>query len=97
MTRKEIYQEITNNIIEQAHEFNEIHFSKIIGKQLSYQLSIKVEYDNEYYIKFNNESYERVSENYIKEVISLYNINKINRIKKYIRDNGSLNISYKAS
>jgi hypothetical protein len=86
MTRKELYKQILNELMEQLENYREIHFTRQLkGKNFSYKFSIKKEFEDEFYIKFDKDnSYELVSKKYIEDVISLHEINKTNRIKKYI-------------
>lgn len=98
MTRKELYKLITDEIIKELDDVVSIHFIKQLkGKNFSYKFSVKKEYGNEYYIKFDGDNvYQLVSENYIKDVITLHEINKTSRIKKYERtQNHELRIIYR--
>lgn len=97
--KKEISKEILKEIMEKLEDYKEINFlKKLKGKELSFQFATKKDYGNEYYIRFRGEEYEEVSENYVKEVIELYCINRAGKIQKYnTEEGGILNIIYKAS
>lgn len=86
MNRKETYNEILKGIIDLIDRYSEVHFIKKLKgyNNNAYKFSIRKKFDDEYLLQFKGEEIgDSVSQKYIETVIQMYEINKINRIKKY--------------
>lgn len=73
-----------NQLIESIDKQGEVRFFKKIGKKEVFKLGVHMVGYNEYLIEFENDKQrELVTENYIREVLSLYGIDKKGAIKEY--------------